>query len=134
MNTKIINPTKFDIKLSRMIYISITIFVLVFSLIYEYFSHNVFSLYMIGAFVIPLCGMIITEIFYRLGRKNKGTPRIIFQMIAGGVAWLTLGSIFEGVLEIYGTTNQKIVIFWILGFLQVAEAIVVYFLCCSDRR
>lgn len=45
-----------------------------------------------------------------------------------GIATLTVGSIFKGVLEIYGTTNQLIVVYWIAGFGLLFIGILTYLL------
>ena len=124
-----------------------------FGLIYEFFSHEVYSFYMIYAFLIPLVpGTLLNlVIVWRAVRKEKclrnkedaerramkaaeaepyedseerggisaGTEA---QAGAGvffpgpftrhswnsGLAALTIGSIFKGVLDIYGTTNKWI--------------------------
>ena len=127
-----------------------------FGLIYEFFSHEVYSFYMIYAFLIPLVpGTLLNlVIVWRAVRKEKylrnkedaerramkaaeaepyedseerggisaGTEA---QAGAGaffpgpftrhswnsGLAALTIGSIFKGVLDIYGTTNKLIAVY-----------------------
>lgn len=103
-------------------YLGVTIFCFVFQVIYGIFSHDVSSNYMTFAFMIPLVGGIIgTASFIRPGRTGNAFFR---QCINGAVAWLTLGSIFQGVLEIYGTTNHKVVVFAIVGGLHILAALI----------
>ena len=125
----------------------------VFGLIYEIFSHEVYSFYMIYAFLIPLVpGALLNLVIAWLAvRKEKhlrigeaaarsaanaafeGEEEACYELsnraetpVSAGVffpgrftrcAWnsglavLAVGSIFKGILDIYGTTNKLIVIY-----------------------
>ncbi|MBE5890299.1 MAG: hypothetical protein E7282_04935 [Lachnospiraceae bacterium] len=115
-----------DIKYNRIKYISATVFCIIFAAIYEYFSHGVYSNYMIFAFLIPLAGGIISEIFFRCAVNKRRRPTIAVQVLAGSVIWLTIGCLYQGVLEIYGTTNHLNVLFFWVGIVQFALSIVIY--------
>ena len=65
-----------------LIYFVLSIFCAFFGAVYEWFSHGVFSYYMIYAFAVPL-------LFHHFG-----------------ICTLTVGCICRGILEIYGTTNH----------------------------
>lgn len=100
--------TKINLKKQRKIYLCITLFVLLFSIIYEEFSHNVYTIFMYGAFLIPLIfGIVMSFVFmkYQSIKSNK--------IYNAAVYTLTIASILEGVVKIYGTTNSKIYIFLI---------------------
>ena len=85
-----------------------------FGTIYECFSHGVYSCFMIGAFVFPLLlGAFPFRLLQKSGKPFPG--RFSEDLICAGVAALTVGSIVQGVLEIYGTTNPLVVIYWITG-------------------
>lgn len=129
--------------------------VLVFGMIYEHFSHEVYSAAMVYAFLIPLLGSALP---YFLAAKRAGEAaggrgfsggaardlsadgrdgnsgnrvhraadaerpaasvrkmRIAENFWNSGIAALTVGCIFHGVLEIYGTTNQLMIVYWIAG-------------------
>ena len=76
----------------------------VFAIIYEIFSHQVYSNYMIYAFLYPLTGLILYGICLLV---PKITPcDLVRNLLACTILTLTLSSIFKGVLEIYGTTNS----------------------------
>ena len=125
----------------------------VFGLIYEIFSHEVYSFYMIYAFLIPLVpGALLNLVIAWLAvRKEKqlrieeaaarsaakavfeGEDEVRYELSNGaeiqvsrrvffpgrftrcawnsGLAVLAVGSIFKGILDIYGTTNKLIVIY-----------------------
>ena len=71
------------------------------------FSHGVISNYMIFAFTIPLTlGVLVSFLMYAL--KMKQVTRVQISLYNASVATLTLWSIINGVLEIYGTTNWKV--------------------------
>ena len=95
-------------------YLAASVFCALFGAIYELFSHGVFSYWMIYAFFFPLLlGAIPSFLLQRRGAAFPG--RAAADCIDGGVAWLTVGSIVQGVLEIYGTTNPLVKAFWLIG-------------------
>lgn len=85
-----------------------------FGAVYELFGHGVYSLFMICAFAPPLlCGFVP---FFLLGKAGKPLPGgLAAELIHAGAAALTVGSIMQGVLEIYGTTNPLVTVYWIVG-------------------
>mgnify|MGYP007070067688 CR=1 FL=1 len=83
-------------------------------LIYEAFSHNVWSVYMLGAFAIPLALGFLPNVLIAVLKLK--TPGIAAEnLYACGIATLTLGSMLTGVLEIFGTTNGLISYYWMAG-------------------
>lgn len=85
-----------------------------FAGIYEYFSHQVYSGYMIFAFTIPLVGGAIPFLMIALlGKQFPG--RVAANSYNSGIAALTIGSIMRGVLDIYGTTNNLTDVYWLVG-------------------
>lgn len=82
------------------------LFCIIFALIYEAFSHGVISYAMVLAFLWPMIGGVL--VFTLL---MKAPPRLHPSVAAAllynsGIILFTLGCIFQGVLEIYGTTNR----------------------------
>lgn len=107
------------------------IFIAVFGAIYEKFSHEVYSYYMIYAFMIPLC---MGSFAYLLASKRaKKEPRnITVSAWNAVVVTLTIGSIFEGILEIYGTTNRLVWFYPVAAIIFLLIAIGSKFL--NNRR
>ena len=94
------------------IYIGITLFVILFSTIYEINSHKVYSADMVFAFIYPLIfgvGMYTLLSLLPMARVPGTIPATIYNF---GVAMLTVRSIFIGVLKIYGTTNRAMVVIY----------------------
>ena len=107
-------------------YIIISIFFLIFGIIYEFFSHGVYSTYMIGAFLIPLImGCFIYTIIYYLKMYSylSSLGTVFFNT---SILSFTIGCIMKGVLEIYGTTNQLIVSYLFLGIVLTIVSFIIH--------
>ena len=119
---------KSDKKLDKIskIYLGISAFCIVFAAIYEYFSHGVYSAFMIFAFLIPFLGG--TVVFYTIKRfaTNSMPGESLVRLYNCGIATLTVGSIFQGVLEIYGTTNSLVNVYLLVGAMLIISAVVIY--------
>ena len=104
-----------------MAYLISFIFVLLFGQIYEIFSHNVYSNFMMFACIIPVIGLIITSIIYlsRIKSSSKGRLFIGLSLIT-----LTIWMIINGVLEIYGTTNKLVNIYPIITIILILIALI----------
>ena len=84
-------------------YVFLSLFVFVFAQIYEYFSHGVYSNYMLYAFLIPFLGLTVPRfLLYSLKKTLPANSRFLWKC---GIATFTIGSIYKGVLEIYGTNG-----------------------------
>ena len=84
-------------------YLLLSVFVFVFAQIYEYFSHGVYSNYMLYAFLIPFLGLSVPS--FLLHSLKKALPKNSCFLWKSGIATLTVGSIYKGILEIYGTNG-----------------------------
>ena len=94
-------------------YLLSALFCALFGAVYELFSHEVYSCFMICAFLLPLLLGAIP--FFLLRMRGKPFPGRAADLIHAGVAALTVGSVLQGVLEIYGTTNPLVKAFWLIG-------------------
>lgn len=109
-------------------YVIITMFTALCGGVYELFGHGVYSYYMLYAFAIPLvCGVLPNLI-----AAVRGLPKphkVAYNLYNSGVATLTAGSVFEGVLEIYGTTNDLIYVYLIAGLTLLWAGIIAHIIC-----
>ena len=136
-----------------------------FGLIYEIFSHEVYSFYMIYAFLIllvpgTLLNLVIvwravgTERYLRIkeaaareaaweaaresaelhyaisnGTETQASTGVFFpgrftrHAWNSGLAALTAGSIFKGILDIYGTTNKLIAVYPVVAAILICAAV-----------
>ena len=104
-------------------YLTATIFMALFGAIYERFSHEVYSYYMIYAFALPLVmGVLPGMSIVLFDLRIPSAPAI--RLWSYGVATLTVGSAFKGVLDIYGTTNHLIYVYPIAGAMLLLSAVI----------
>ena len=108
-------------------YTGISMFCILFSTVYEHFSHGVYSNYMIFLFLFPLLGGAIPYSALALFKKTPYPGRMEKSLYNSGIATLSVGSCLSGVLEIYGTTSAYIPVYWIAGCILLAVSLVVYF-------
>ena len=84
--------------------------------VYEQFSHGVYSGFMVYAFLPPLvlgsCPLLIRAL------RGKALPG------RWCVLALTVGCLFQGALEIYGTTSRLVIGYWIAGGACLAGSLV----------
>lgn len=105
--------------------LGIAIFVALFGAIYEMFSHEVYSYYMIYAFGIPLvlgvlCPVLTPVLFKRF---PHGFESALWNL---SIVTLTVGSILKGIVDIYGSSNQKLIFYPITGCILVLLAVIVF--------
>lgn len=96
------------------IYLGISVFVFIFGQIYEYFSHGVYSSYMMYAFLIPFIGLFIPSLLKNLILKRTVSDNVTLPWKCG-IATLSAGSIYKGILEIYGTSGTFEMVYLIIG-------------------
>jgi len=106
-------------------YIAASLFCAFFGAVYELFSHGVYSYFMIYAFAIPLAlGALPLSAMLAGGRALP--DRIALGLWNCGIAALTVGCAFKGVLDIYGTTNRLIVVYPVCGGVLLAAGLLFY--------
>ena len=111
-----------------------TVFVFVFAKIYGIFSHGVSSAFMSYAFLLPL-SLIFLPKFINLCTGNRlwngsleteeGEKKLFLSSLASflwksGVAVLTVGSLYKGVLDIYGTSGSFEWVYLVVGIVTLA--------------
>lgn len=108
-------------------YLLIAAFCAVFALVYEYFSFGVYSGNMIFAFAYPLLGGSLPALLIHLLKVTVPSQTVQW-IYRCGIATLTVGSIIQGVLDIYGTTNSLTLWYPVAGWALVAGAVAAYLL------
>ena len=113
-----------DISLKRNLLGNIagTAFLALFSAIYEAFSHNVYSYFMIYAFAVPLMLGVLPFTLLLISEKYPG--RAALNLWNSGIAALSVGCVFRGVLEIYGTTNSMSIVYPVAGSLLLTAGLI----------
>ena len=99
-----------------------TLFLVLFGAVYENYSHGVFSYFMLYAFTIPLVfGVTLYTILLFAG---KYPSRVFVNLWNSAIAAFGVGSVFRGVLEIYGTTNTLSFVYPVAGSVLGVSALV----------
>lgn len=112
-----------------------TAFVFAFAQIYGLFSHGVYSDFMSYAFLLPLTLIFLPKFInlctgnclWNLSLENAdeaGEKKLFFTSLAfflwkSGVAVLTVGSLYKGVLDIYGTSGSFEWAYLVVGILAL---------------
>ena len=99
-----------------------TLFLVLFGAVYETFSHGVFSFYMLYAFSVPLVFGVTLYLILLFARRYPG--RVFLNLWNSAIAAFSAGSVFKGVLEIYGTTNSLVIVYPICGCIMAVSALV----------
>ena len=99
-----------------------TLFIVLFGAVYETFSHGVFSFYMLYAFSVPLVFGVTLYLILLFARRYPG--RVFLNLWNSAIAAFSAGSVFKGVLEIYGTTNSLVIVYPICGCILAVSALV----------
>ena len=109
------------------------VFCAFFGAVYEHFSHEVYSYWMLYAFALPLALGALPLLSLALwGQTLPG--RVSLWLWNAGIAALTVGCIFRGVLEIYGTTNRLWAAYPIVGGALLTLGLASYLLFGRKRR
>ena len=114
------------IKKSMISYLVFSIILLIFGIVYELFSHGIISYFMILSFLYPLIlGTLLNFLFYKRIIKKLPT-KLSSNLYFSTILSLSIGSITKGILDIYGTTNNLIIIFPIISIVLFILAVLIY--------
>lgn len=126
MSASLINQEKKHMRRTSLIFLCVTLFCGLFGAVYEHFSHNVYSNYMIYLFMFPLFGGVLPYAVFGLAPKIKCPSPASVRIFNSGVAALTVGSCVKGVLDIYGTSSSYQPIYWAIGIALTALGFAMY--------
>ena len=96
-------------------YLVASVFLGLFGAVYEYFSFGVYSYYMLYAFGFPLVGGVLPALLLSLQEKRICVGAWAAWLYRCGIVTLSVGSVMHGVLEIYGTGNDLLGLYWYAG-------------------
>lgn len=115
-------------------YLLVSCFCALFGGIYELFSHEVYAHSMLYAFAYPLVGGVLPFLALGLsphGRLPGSWASVLYHC---GIGTLTLGSIVEGVLIIYGTTHFLTLCYPVAGWLLVGIGILLWLINSYSKK
>jgi len=115
-----------SVKKPLYIYIAITITCGLFSFIYEHFSHNVYSNFIVYLFVIPLVLGVVPQLVALIYPKLAVGGSWQKTMHNFAIATLTAGAILQGIVEIYGTSTTFTRYYFEIGVALLALGIAMW--------
>lgn len=95
---------------------------LVVGVVYEVFSHGVYSPFMYMMWVIPILLGVVPIMVSKICNREL-LDDLGFAVYFTGVVSLMIASFFKGVLEIYGTDSKLVYVFVIVGIVQIIYGI-----------
>lgn len=102
-----------------------SIIALIVGLVYEIFSHQVYSPYMYLMFLIPIIFGVLPILLTFRYNTNFLYKNNSYTYYKYGVITLTVGSFFKGVLEIYGTDSNLVIVYAVVGVILMSVGILV---------
>ena len=125
LSTSVINPSEKRFKKTAISYTLITIFLFVFSRIYEAFSFGETSVHMHYLFAVPLVGGILLTMFLKVLPHFSRTSLNLWN---SAVAIITAGTLFRGVVNLSGRSTTLDAPYWYVGISFAILAILSIFI------
>lgn len=104
-DTKKTNPRENFLRVGKN-YVLIAIGLAAFGAVYEHFSFGVYSNYMVYGFAVPLLLGALPALLFACSKRPPMISNLAKKLWRDGIAVLTVGSLFTGVIKIYGTDSN----------------------------
>ena len=124
LSTSVTNPIKQRLKKTILWYTLISAFFFVGSRIYEHFSFGETSTFMHYLFLIPLIG---GALLVAMQLVVKGLSRLSLNLWNSGVATLTAGALYRGIVNLSGRSTTMDQPYYYLGVAFLALALISLF-------
>ena len=96
----------------------------VFTVIYEYFSHGAASPHMRSMFLMPLAGVALPALAGYLTPLHRYVSRVAFNLWNSAMATWVAGCLFRGIVNISGRHTSLDLPYWIAGWVFLALSLV----------
>ena len=118
------------------IYISITLFAILFTNVYAVFGHGVRSKHMDFMFIVPLVSALIflCMFFFRICIYENKKYRLFLNIYSSGAASLTIGLLLRGVIYIAGSSSVYVSWFIYAGTAMLAFGILMLFILLISAK
>lgn len=120
-----------DIRIGKknlVVYIFITLFCIIFTLIYEKFSYGEYSWYMRGMFLYPFIGGVIASMLLWKKKINRWSVRLW----NSAIAIFIVGCLVHGIITISGRSSMYDKRYWMAGCVFAVSAVMAG--CIADRK
>ena len=102
---------------------SLALLCVVFTAVYEQFSHGAVSSHMRCMFLMPLVGCALPALILYLLPPRRPIGRPAFNLWNSGLAAWVVGCLFRGIVNISGRYTDLDKIYWALGWCLLAAAL-----------
>ena len=102
---------------------SLALFCVVFTFIYERFSHNAVSTHMRCMFLMPLLGVALPAVIGYLTPLHPFPGRVAFNLWNSAMAVWTVGCLFRGIVNISGRYTSLDHPYMVAGWVFIALAV-----------
>ena len=89
---------------------------LLLGIVYEYFSHGVYSVFMYGAFAIPLIFLAAAQVIVKVTGKSIKS-NVFYKLLC---LTAVIASLIQGIMVIYGTSSSLTNIYLIFAAVVTA--------------
>lgn len=96
----------------------------IFTFIYEQFSHGAVSTFMRSMFLMPLVGLAVPALVCFLTPLHRFVGRLPFNLWNSGLATWTVGCLFRGIVNISGRFTELDRIYWVGGWAFLLAAVI----------
>ena len=119
MFTSVTDKNKKRLCISSFIYFCITVFCIVFNLVYTHFSYGMTSQHMKYMFLFPLLLGFGPSLLLILLQKHKKVSRITFNLWNAGCATFIAGCITVGIITNSGRSTDVFPLYCIIGAIMM---------------
>lgn len=124
MSTSATDPTRRRMKRAAVVGASLAVFCVVFTAVYESFSHGAVSTHMRCMFLMPLVGCALPALLCLVTPLHRHVCRPAFNLWNSGLAVWAVGCLFRGIVNISGRFTDLDSIYWVTGWIFLAAAVV----------
>lgn len=119
---------------TALFYFGISIFCIIFTLIYEHYSYGEHSTYMRAMFLFPLIGGTLLSLLAYDKGFTKTLGRRSYNLWNSGIAIFINGCLIRGIINISGRFTEYDGLYWFLGTCFLLAAIVFYFIDLPEKQ
>ena len=123
MSTSATDPTRRTMKRAAVTGASLSLLCVVFTAVYERFSHGAVSSHMRCMFLMPLVGCALPALILYLLPPRRSIGRPAFNLWNSGLAAWVAGCLFRGIVNISGRYTDLDKLYWALGWCLLAAAL-----------
>ena len=121
--TKTMEPTRRRMLRTLIVGGSLSLLCVIFTVIYEQFSHGAVSTHMRCMFLMPIVGCALPALIGFFTPLHRHVSRVAFNLWNSGVAVWAVGCLFRGIVNISGRYTSLDRIYWITGWVFLGLAV-----------